>query len=1511
MPLEKGGRADKMGNRYEIRCIIYEMLKVLREVNYSIVIEALGDDEIGTDILVTDFEGRKEYQQCKVRNASKEYWSVADLNSRNILNSWKKQLERGDNREVALVSAVGCSYIVDLHNRALNSTDRPKDFYEYQIKTGSKEFRNSYMDFCNGMGLKVDETTDVAKSVDFLRRINFKQMSEYALQENISQEISFYFITDRERVYDALATMVIDSDIYGKEINASVLREYFTKQGIHMRMLDGDKRILPKVEAVNKEYRDSFKSLREGLIHRDEFEECIDAINNEQSFVISGNAGYGKSGCTEAILNYCEKENIPYIAIKLDRRIPHGNSEIWGKELGFPSSIVYALNVISKDKPAVIVFDQLDALRWTQANSSEALTVCMEMIKQVGYLNYERTKKIVIVFVCREYDLHNDSNIKSLFEKENNDAESVEWRNIVIKDFDENVVKRIVGKKYEDLTLKTRRLLKVPSNLYIWQHLDAEVTYGDCTTTSHLIDIWYQQICKRSNSIGVDEKAVKDTIRYIVEELDNIGRLYVPKRILSVDERGIDYLIYAELLVKDGQRIGFVHQSFLDYFISNRMVQQFLEKYKIEQIVGEINKQTPGKRYQVQMFLQNLLEYDSGDFLSAGNQLVESLQIRFYVKYVFYEILRQIAEPDKNILEYVKQECKDENKCDYFVNNVVCGSHAYITILRESGILEQWFSDGKRKNIVFALFKGISLNWDSEDVVFIKKHSFLSEEDDKQFMGCFWHNIMKESDETFELRMLYYDKYPAWSLELYVDVKVMMKHCQSRMIRLISFWLKNKIISNGKNVYKYEEELVTVTDSYLLQEGEYVLDELIQYIPLQNADELYFSDWSAKFSHSSLERMAVELLKKANAAIIATHAEYFWEYYTPYMGKNYAIFNELILNGFQLLPESYSDKVIAYLTGDFDKKIFDRTSGAEDQLELVKKVLEFHTKYCSEKRLNMFLEAVEKYVSPQSSEWYKQRIANNKLKEYPHVYWSFWGDFQYNILQCVTRERLASKYKNLLNVLDRKFQGKAVRYVSEEGHSGWVKSPVAGKRLGKKQWLQIITNHDITDRNHSPWKEVEGGFIESSLDMYAGDFQSAVKDEPVEMIKMVIENKEKIIPAYIDAMYSGVEFSETFELVEKNLWERMFKEFPCDMKSQRALHFCGIIEKAKIYCWSDEVLEKLKEIAISYEEDEAKDSKNLKSEELISRSLNCIRGYAIRAIGHLLWDNQMLFVKFKDVIDKLILDDDGAARMACLNALCPIYNIDREWAEERILCIYEADVRMAGFYNTKDLFFRLYSRYKERVLMIVQRCFETTDKRLVQVGGYSICEFYIRYNEFDDVMSNMDQLNEEQVKAILHMAVIYLKFDEYREISKAIILKYKNSEIDVEISLGKMFLDNLVDVERDSQFLIDIMKSNVSRRMVYSFVHFLEKNAGSVKDYAEIIIALCENVLNTSAEERTRQWGIESDISKLIITLYDETASSQNEMDKDIAEKSLGLWDMMFEKQIGQARDLSRQLMER
>lgn len=141
MPFEKGGRADKQGNRYEINCIIYEMLKVLDETNYDVIIEALGTDEIGTDILVTTFDGQKEHQQCKARNASKEHWVISDLKSKDIFSVWKIQLNRDNKRRVSLVSPMACSFLFDLHNRACNTSGKAEDFYSTQIMKSSKEFQ--------------------------------------------------------------------------------------------------------------------------------------------------------------------------------------------------------------------------------------------------------------------------------------------------------------------------------------------------------------------------------------------------------------------------------------------------------------------------------------------------------------------------------------------------------------------------------------------------------------------------------------------------------------------------------------------------------------------------------------------------------------------------------------------------------------------------------------------------------------------------------------------------------------------------------------------------------------------------------------------------------------------------------------------------------------------------------------------------------------------------------------------------------------------------------------------------------------------------------------------------------------------------------------------------------------------------------------------------------------------------------------------------------------------------
>ena len=92
MPFEAGGLADKLGNHYEGRWIVNQLLSLLKEELQSVTIEAIGPDEEGVDLWIQRKDGSREAQQCKARNGSKEYWPIGDLMTRGILSDLKTQL---------------------------------------------------------------------------------------------------------------------------------------------------------------------------------------------------------------------------------------------------------------------------------------------------------------------------------------------------------------------------------------------------------------------------------------------------------------------------------------------------------------------------------------------------------------------------------------------------------------------------------------------------------------------------------------------------------------------------------------------------------------------------------------------------------------------------------------------------------------------------------------------------------------------------------------------------------------------------------------------------------------------------------------------------------------------------------------------------------------------------------------------------------------------------------------------------------------------------------------------------------------------------------------------------------------------------------------------------------------------------------------------------------------------------------------------------------------------------
>lgn len=57
------------------------------------------------------------------------------------------------------------------------------------------------------------------------------------------------------------------------------------------------------------------------------------------------------------------------------------------------------------------------------------------------------------------------------------------------------------------------------------------------------------------------------------------------------------------------------------------------------------------------------------------------------------------------------------------------------------------------------------------------------------------------------------------------------------------------------------------------------------------------------------------------------------------------------------------------------------------------------------------------------------------------------------------------------------------------------------------------------------------------------------------MINLVLKNKERVLPVFVDSLFLGVEISEKLAEVDFSVLEKLLCEFSCDMNSHRASYF--------------------------------------------------------------------------------------------------------------------------------------------------------------------------------------------------------------------------------------------------------------------------------------------------------------------------------------------------------------------
>ena len=326
MSYQGGGRTDKAGNKYEINYAISQLLRVIGEEIYSVTIESTGDDEKGIDLWIVNQDGTREGQQCKGRNINKDNWTIGAIKKYNIFDTWKFQLDRDINNYVSIVSPISFILLEDLINLARTSSGDAKDFYENQVLKANDEMNNFYLKYCQEMKLDIKKDVDLIKSLDYLNRTSYHQVPDASLKNFILKDIKYLFSDNQEKVYNALLDYIINKEVWGKAIDFVTIKRYLDKKKIKLSNLAYDETILPRIQELNEEFNSFFRPINDEMISREEYKICEDIINKGESVIISGKAGYGKSGIVQLIAENCKNNEIPYIAIKLDKRIPENNT---------------------------------------------------------------------------------------------------------------------------------------------------------------------------------------------------------------------------------------------------------------------------------------------------------------------------------------------------------------------------------------------------------------------------------------------------------------------------------------------------------------------------------------------------------------------------------------------------------------------------------------------------------------------------------------------------------------------------------------------------------------------------------------------------------------------------------------------------------------------------------------------------------------------------------------------------------------------------------------------------------------------------------------------------------------------------------------------------------------------------------------------------------------------------------------------------------------------------------
>lgn len=1515
-----GGISDKLGNKYEIKIVVDRLIDVIRGELGWLRFEGIIEDYNGFEFAVGKGEVT-EWFQTKIK-ASNGNWTINALKKEGVLSAFSSRLKAKEGDNCYFISEHPANDLDRLSSKArvANSVDE----FINSLGQGHKQ---NFIDFSNSLNVEVEDAFQI------LRRSYFNVLPEKDLNTIINTKMKLIFDGRHEHIEGLLRAYLENN--FNKVIDTETIRDYLKKTNIGFKDWTLDPTLQEKIEQQTKRYLDTYIPFGAGGIEINRQEtsqliEHIEQLRGPKVILLTGDAGVGKSGIIRELITHLNQENIAHLAFRIDQHLSCNTSEQIGFELsGRNESPVITLRGLSQNEQSVLIVDQIDSISEVSGRNGALKSAILE------FLNEIRGANIKIIFVCRNFDLENDSRLKILEEDDQGVArikvDHLRW---------EEDICPVLEKKDVDpdaLSNEQKSLLSLPLNLSLY--LESDTHSIDFNNRNDLFEMLWQKKEQSLRNQGPIQWSMVQPLKKLSDWMSSKQTLIAPSLILDEFPCAREFLCSEGLIIEENKKINFFHESFFDYVYART----FLDANNTIVSLLLSTEQHLFRRTQARQILETLREHDVNEYLNQLNDILSNDSVRYHIKLAVTQWLASLPNPTE--AEYKIALSLDNNDASFsrLFRTILFGSAGWFDVLASSGWIKKNLeaaAESKQEDALHCLFQKMSERPKAGAEILKKWWNKDFKKGLKIIENSFYTNKVKNKDEAHHIENLFCE-----ILESNPDG--LFDHQQRNREFFLGNWCTENPQSSAKilrafftawlnahpNTHPFSSNHFNDMDHHYFSEiiekdpDQFILGCIDLFnksieISLENKkkgqydsafDTIYqnmeyggyrliglFRDSLRKIAKTDPNTVAQylsQLPPNKHTVFLHFHLESIAENSQSLIGQFSSILSEtdLLGAGYQGMKWSSfanaSRAVLPYLNESLRQKIWDIIQSHTPEID------------CAKRKVKDSFP-----IDRKDRKWIVHDLNQS-------------GYQQWCILETIGEDYLNDKMKELLNQLRRKFSNRELpRPEDFEIKGGWVRSPISkdyADYMSDRQWLSAIKKY--SENNTRSFHD----YCIGGAEQLASVLRECTKKDPERFARFAISLSEETNMIYFSRILTGLREAKNCNVenlkeiinVAHNYTDRPFGQEIAYLINQYP-EICEDKKYLDILIWyarngtaRDDVVTSKGDDA---DETIARNIHDLNTHrsDLHHSGINDVRGSAVLGLAAVYWEFPEYYDDIKAFLAEQIAKEPlTSVRCVFVDLLFPLFNQDREECGKFLIQLISKspDKEKRNAILTSNLGIRLMQYVLMHApihgLKLLPFLLDSIDKKDKLIGAWLVFGASYEKEEYNDLYANLIKEGVEYKRLASQVAADAFGCSTFKNRAREHLISFFNDD-DVHVRENASFVFRHiqpVELGNNKDIIEAYLNSKSALDDAFGFLRLLQDSPVNITEYilffAELIVLNDDKVPNIN-QRRHRYYHY---LNELLQKGY-----TDSENNKEHRKRYLDIIDQMLEIGVHGADDIAK-----